>query len=146
MSPGNQLKHQNQRKLQTIYYSYQELGQKALTCESCWFSLCTIRSSVVSDLGGMSVLWRQLAPLFFENPNFRQGLVLDFRGSASQLFFAELRILISDEAAIKASLCNKGASGLAFCVACQNALDHKSTVSQRSRGTHSSPGLWSTDH
>ena len=55
---------------------------------------------------------------FFESPNFRQGLVLDFSGSASQLFFAELQILISDEAAIKASLCNKGASGLVFCVAC----------------------------
>ena len=35
---------------------------------------------------------------------------------------ANLRILISDEAAIKASLCNKGASGLVFCMACQNAI------------------------
>ena len=63
---------------------------------------------------------------FFESPNSPEGLVLDFRGSASQLCFAELRILISDEAAIKASLCNKGASGLVFCVACQNTIDHKS--------------------
>ena len=39
------------------------------------------------------------------------------------MLFADLRVLISDEAAIKQSLCNKGASGLIFCIHCQNAVD-----------------------
>lgn len=136
ITPGNQLKHQNFRKMQAIYYSFQEPGPKCLSCEQMWFTLCSIRSSVVKSIGGMSVLWRQLAPLFFEQPDFRSGLVLNFAaGGEPQLFYANLRIMISDEAAIKASLCNKGASGLVFCVACQNAVDHKSLVSQNSAGT-----------
>ena len=133
IGPGNQLKHSNKRKVQCIYWSMLPLGQHAMGCELCWFTLCAIRSSVVAEIGGMSVLFRQLATLFFERPDFRHGLVLQCPGQ-TRLLFADLKILISDEAAIKASLCNKGASGLIFCVQCQNAVDHKAGIAERSRG------------
>ena len=38
--------------------------------------------------------------------------------------------MISDEAALKAALANKGATGLVFCCLCQNALDHKSALAE----------------
>ncbi|CAE7536265.1 unnamed protein product [Symbiodinium sp. CCMP2592] len=117
IAPGNQLKHVNRRKAQVIYWSLQELGAHAMSCESCWFTL-----------------FRQLARFFFETPDWRQGLMVNCPIGSPPLF-ADLGILISDEAAIKQTLCNKGASGLVFCVHCQNAVDHKSHVAASSRGT-----------
>ncbi|CAE7505416.1 unnamed protein product, partial [Symbiodinium sp. CCMP2592] len=134
IAPGNQLKHVNRRKAQVIYWSLQELGAHAMSCESCWFTLTAVRSTVVADMGGMAVLFRQLARFFFEPPDWRQGLLVNCPIGSPPLF-ADLGILISDEAAIKQTLCNKGASGLVFCVHCQNAVDHKSHVAASSRGT-----------
>ncbi|CAE7430530.1 unnamed protein product [Symbiodinium sp. CCMP2592] len=134
IAPGNQLKHVNRRKAQVIYWSLQELGAHAMSCESCWFTLTAVRSTVVADMGGMAVLFRQLARFFFETPDWRQGLLVNCPIGSPPLF-ADLGILISDEAAIKQTLCNKGASGLVFCVHCQNAVDHKSHVAASSRGT-----------
>ncbi|CAE7216947.1 unnamed protein product [Symbiodinium sp. CCMP2592] len=134
IAPGNQLKHVNRRKAQVIYWSLQELGAHAMSCESCWFTLTAVRSTVVADMGGMAVLFRQLARFFFETPDWRQGLLVNCPIGSPPLF-ADLGILNSDEAAIKQTLCNKGASGLVFCVHCQNAVDHKSHVAASSRGT-----------
>lgn len=39
VSPGNQLKHTNRRKLQVVYWSLQELGSLRLTNESSWFRI-----------------------------------------------------------------------------------------------------------
>ena len=88
IGPGNQLKHSNKRKVQCIYWSMLPLGQHAMGCEFCWFTLCAIRSSVVAEIGGMSVLFRQLATLFFERPDFRHCLVLQCPGQTRLLFAA----------------------------------------------------------
>lgn len=134
IAPGNQLKHVNKRKVQVIYWSLQQLGNHARGCETCWFTLTAVRSSVVADMGGMAVLLRQIARFFFEVPDWRQGLLLTCP-TGPRMLFADLRVLISDEAAIKQSLCNKGASGLIFCIHCQNAVDHKSHVAGNSGGS-----------
>ena len=133
VAPGNQLKHVNKRKVQVIYWSLQQLGNHARGCETCWFTLTAVRSSVVADMGGMAVLLRQIARFFFEVPDWRRGLLLTCP-TGPRMLFADLRVLISDEAAIKQSLCNKGASGLIFCIHCQNAVDHKSDVAANSGG------------
>lgn len=44
VSPGNQPKHTNRRKLQVVYWSLQELGSLRLTNESSWFVLTAVRT------------------------------------------------------------------------------------------------------
>ena len=127
VSPGNQLRHVNSRKVQVVYWSFSQFTARELSCENLWFTLVALRSSLVQQLGGMTALWRQLAHLFFENPDFRRGLCLRV-GNESRLLFSDLNILIADESAIKHSLANKGASGIVMCVACQNIYDSKSSI------------------
>ncbi len=127
VSPGNQLRHVNTRKVQVIYWSFCQFTPRELSCENLWFTLIALRSSLVQQLGGMTALWRQLAHLFFESPNFGRGLCLRV-GGENRLMFAALKILIADESAIKHSLANKGASGIVMCVACPNIYDSKSSI------------------
>ena len=57
---GNALRHQNNRKLQVFYFSWKELGLKALSNEKVWWPLAVIRSQKVAELGGVSVVWPQI--------------------------------------------------------------------------------------
>jgi hypothetical protein len=69
VSPGNQLKHDNRRKLQTIYWSIKEFGPAALSAEHFWFVLTTVRSHIVDGVeGGMGALMARCLQLFFEDP------------------------------------------------------------------------------
>jgi hypothetical protein len=57
VSPGNQLSHDNRRKLQCIYWSFFEFGPDALQHENAWFVLTAVRSQAIKALdGGMSHL------------------------------------------------------------------------------------------
>ena len=130
VSPGNQLKHCNARKLQVLYWSFWELGPHALSTESCWFPLMAVRSCLVQKLGGMSKLWRQAMELFFTGHDFRTGLYLRTYGT---LVFADIGVLVADEAAIKQALENKGASGTVLCCHCSNVIDFKSQLQWHDR-------------
>ena len=48
VSPGNQLKHTNRRKLQVVH----ELGSLRLTKESSWFVLTAVRTETVNSIAG----------------------------------------------------------------------------------------------
>ena len=57
----NPLLTNDPRKVQAIYYSFVELGIQALSTESAWFVLCTVRSNLVVQIeAGMSQLIRLL--------------------------------------------------------------------------------------
>ncbi|CAJ1428127.1 unnamed protein product [Effrenium voratum] len=135
VSPGNQLKHSNERKVQVIYWSLQELGPHALGTEACWFPLVACRSTTVLKAGGMSVFWRRCMELFFEEPSdFRLGLFMHTRPPCA--LFATLGVLVADEAAIKQALENKGASGTILCCHCSNVVDFKSQLDKCDRSSH----------
>lgn len=57
---GNALRHQNNRKLQVFYWSWLQLGSRALASEKCWFPVAVIRSTKVDELGGVTVVWPQI--------------------------------------------------------------------------------------
>ena len=122
VTPGNQLKHDNKRKVQVIYYSMKELGMHALSTENVWFSLLVLQSSVAKKIGGMNVVFHQLAEFFFHQPDCGRGLPIRILGQ-NRVLFAKLGILILDEAAINQTHSNKGAAGLVFCACRHNALD-----------------------
>ena len=134
---GNQLRHQNNRKLQTIYWSFRELGQRALSCENCWFVLTALKSSTVASMGGMSILWASLLPVFFGAPGLGTGVFLNPLGNARMLF-AELACFVSDEVALKQTVENKGSAGTLLCMLCQNVVSESSNLACFSEGLVSS--------
>ena len=137
VAPGNQLRHQNNRKLQTIYWSFRELGQRALSCENCWFVLTALKSSTVASMGGMSILWANLLPAFFGAPGLGTGVFLNPQGNARMLF-AELACFVSDEVALKQTVENKGSAGTLLCMLCQNVVSESSNLASFSEGLVSS--------
>ena len=118
ITPGNQLKQSNDRKVQAVYWTFAEIGRQGLGCEVMWFTLTSIRSKEVTRLGGMSVLWRFLIDTFFSTHSMREGLLLD----SDTMMFADLGVMVSDEAALKASLASKGAAGTLMCAHCSNCV------------------------
>jgi hypothetical protein len=57
VTPGNQLKSENRRQLQSIYYSFAEFGPAALCHEDYWLTFATLKCSVVNNIdGGMSAV------------------------------------------------------------------------------------------
>jgi hypothetical protein len=129
ISFGNQLKPNNQRKLQGIYWSFAEFDTPFLSSESAWFFLTAIRSSVVTRMaGGMSELFRQLLPLFAaQGRDLSKGLFLH-SAEHQGLLFAEPAIMISDESALKQAWAVKGASGTLCCMLCRNVVKPESEL------------------
>ena len=89
-----------------MYYSYGELGAQALSTESGWFVLCTIRSTIVAQMvSGMAHLVRiLLRELFFNNSsghNMATAGVTVTIGGMTIVLFARLKIIIGDEKALK---------------------------------------------
>ena len=62
VSPGNQLKPVNERKLQVLYFSLKQFGGLALSKEDSWFVLTAVRSTDVKRLSnGMTQLMKRYA-------------------------------------------------------------------------------------
>ena len=62
VSPGNQLKPVNERKLQVLYFSLKQFGDLALSKEDSWFVLTAVRSTDVKRLSnGMTQLMKRYA-------------------------------------------------------------------------------------
>lgn len=123
ISPGNQLKVTNKRKLWAIYYSVKEFGGFQLSQESSWAMLTAIRSETIGKIkGGMSAVFLECVKMFAKsNGNLETGVRLQIHGSM-QLCFFKVGYLVADEAAIKVAMDNKGASGKMLCLFCQTTV------------------------
>ena len=124
VSPGNQLKPLNSRKVQVIYWSMVQHG-KDLASESLWFPLCVLRSTLCNRIGGLTVLWKHAIQHMFMDHDMRHGVVLQTSTTPFPIF-ADLSVLIADEAALKQTAESKGASGTIFCMRCANVVAHRS--------------------
>jgi hypothetical protein len=131
VSPGNQLKHDNKRKMQAVYWSIKEFGPEALGNEDCWFLLTVMRSNVVNRLSdGMTEFMSKTLNLFFEEPHslHSNGLNLQLMHGGYLTIYASVSIMVSDEPALKASIGFKGSTGSKICALCQNVVAHSSTL------------------
>ena len=118
----------NARKLQAIYFSFQELSANALAHERAWFLLAAVRSSTVATLkAGMSQVCRAaLLSFSAEGASFECGVQLRPPEEGPTLMLcAAVRCLLSDESALKHMLCNKGASGKIPCGLCRNVVQKR---------------------
>ncbi|CAE8733906.1 unnamed protein product [Polarella glacialis] len=126
VSPGNQLKHDNKRKLQTVYWSFREFDA-GLCSEALRFVLTAVRSSMVVRMGGMSVLFKHMLLPFYDDHDFRFGVTVRVH-DRTHMIFASLGIVVSDEAALKSTWEMKGASGTLTCMACRNVVSVSSDL------------------
>ena len=127
VSPGNQLKAQNSRKLWAIYWSVQELGSRALTKEESWFVLTLLRSDAVSQLQDtVSQLMKAALGTFFEHSaNFSMGVPLTFLDGSSKVLVATIGYLLGDESALKHTYENKGSAGKMLCLFCNTTVNRR---------------------
>ena len=127
VSPGNQLKHTNRRKLQVLYWSLQELGPLRLSSESSWFVLTVLRTETVNNIsGGMSQVARECVKAFYrEAADFSAGIVISVPGPKHFVMVGRVGYILGDEAALKHFWENKGASGKLCCLFCQNVVQRR---------------------
>ena len=65
VSPGNQLKPSNERKLQVIYFSVKQFGKLALSKEDAWWVLTAVRSADVKRVeDGMAQVMKRILRIF----------------------------------------------------------------------------------
>ena len=115
VTPGNQLRHQNARKIQVCYWSLECFGLTNLSNERLWFILSICRSDVVKELPGkMSQFMKISMQMFMEPYDLRSGIILDFFDGSKATIFGRVSILLGDEAALKETLDCKGAAGTFF--------------------------------
>ncbi|CAE7488953.1 unnamed protein product [Symbiodinium sp. CCMP2592] len=127
VSPGNQLKPLNERKLQVVYFSLKQLGGLALSKEDAWFVLTAVRSIDVKRLSnGMTQLMKRIFAIFLleRREKMLHGISLPMPNSQHWM----LCLLIADEAALKSVWEDKGASGTKLCFMCQNVVAHSSSL------------------
>ena len=120
--PGNVLMLGNRRKMWTIMVSIKQFGPHVLQHDAAWLPIACLRSDKAKTLrgafsGAMAIL---LADWCVQNPTLQlEGLLLPVgAGGAPRFIFIKFGNTLSDEAALKAFWCGKGASGLMPCWHC----------------------------
>ena len=127
ISPGNNLKRDNRRRVQALYWSLRQLGPMKLAMESSWFFLSLMRSETVSKVkNGMSQVARECLKIFYkQGVDFRQGIQLPFPDAVYMSLPASVGHIVADESALKQFFENKGAGGKLLCLFCQNCVSRR---------------------
>ena len=126
VSPGNQLKVTNARKVHAVYWASQEFG-RALMAEDGWITLTCVRTQTVNQLqDNVSQLTKHCIMSFFEpSTNLLHGVSLGFPGNPGFVLVATADTLLADESALKQMLEFKGSPGKILCFLCRNTMNER---------------------
>ena len=128
VTPGNAMRHCNERKLQCVYWSLKQ-HDTLLSSERHWFLLGVCRSEIVRRIKGrMSAYIRMCMEQFYTPHDARRGLFVTLASGDRALFFLRISIIVADAAALRDMYDFKGASGTLLCPLCRNVVDVKSTL------------------
>ena len=127
VTPGNQMRHDNKRKVQAVYWSFLQYGSTSLSCETKWMVLTAARSKLITDIGGMSVFFTYIMETFFGDGRFFAGIPIRCQNNP-HILCAKLGLVIADESALKSLYENKGASGYMTCILCRNCVMTRSNL------------------
>jgi hypothetical protein len=121
VTPGNQLSHNNKRKMQAVYFSFCEFKDH-LHDEDFWFTITAKRSSRVNEsAGNMSQLFGLILKLLFVTHACADvGSVFTLMSGAKIRLYIKLKIFVQDGGAHKITWHCKGDSGCKFCLLCRN--------------------------
>jgi hypothetical protein len=128
-TPGDPLRHNLQRAVQCIYWSFAEFPDHVLTRAEAWMVFGIVRTKVVAEIDGyMSCLMKHVLLVFFpeRGPSFLDGVVLLFVDGHSQIVIAVFEGFLGDEKGLKELMDLKGSAGMVPCITCPYARQHMS--------------------
>ena len=127
VTPGNQLRPENERKLQCAYWSIMEFGPAVLANEDAWMEITCVKSTTVKVMpGNMSELCAALLKVFFSKTSHNMettGILLELSNGTTVRIFIKFDMKLADESALHMFWGCKGSSGLKCCLRCQNCFD-----------------------
>ena len=114
----------NDRKFQTVYWSFMEFGNTALSHEEAWFCMMTEYSHVINEVqAGMSQVFAQIIRMFFNRAGIHfgnSGVSLPGMDGNNIRVFAKLKAFIMDGCAHKSLWHHRGSAASRFCLLCSN--------------------------
>jgi hypothetical protein len=118
--PGNVLQPNMERKSTLVYCSFLELNHWLCKTYS-WMTIAVMTDATVGKIAdGMTAFVRHLMKLF-QSTVLKYGICFIADGRTWHARVKDIAF-IADEAALKSTWSNKGASGLRPCLRCQNVL------------------------
>ena len=134
ISPGNQLRAVNSRKVQAYYLTFVEFGPQARCQENLWFCIALARTCIVDKIvGGLSALTHQIIT-HSSVTDLASGCMLTMGESGERfMFFASLKTMLGDESALKFVFDIKGASGTLPCALCSNIVSRQADLQSHDR-------------
>ena len=133
LTPGNPLRVDKARTVQSVYWTFLEFPQHILQRSECWFLFGCLRSSIADSLdGGASGFMRSVMHKFFlcKEFNLRVGANVKFQNKLITVR-ADFGGFLADEKAHKELLNIKGASGMKCCPTCKNVVRFLDTDSSQ---------------
>ena len=131
VTPGDPLTPLNNRKFQTCYFSFVELGSNALSMEEAWWTvLCEFETVISKVSAGLSQIFAAIVKLFFNPDRFDMsiaGILLLFAAGALRLW-CRLKMVLQDGAAHKAVWHARGDGATRPCFLCKNLVTEASGV------------------
>ena len=122
VTAGNPLRPDNGRKYHAFYISFLEFGPAALSDDSLWFPVATLRSKVCSQVvGGLASVMRILISSWFVDPlQAHCGIMLYL--PVPIMCLIRMGRVSADADALRGLLSLKGTSGIRPCPCCRNVL------------------------
>ena len=130
VDPSDGLGKNHSRKSCVFYWAFAEFGMHALCHEEVWGTLCVMRSTQCAKLkGNISQLFEKILGLFFgDKHDIRlSGITVCVKSGEHEVritVFAEVRVLLADEPALKEMLDCKGHAGHKPCCLCIDGTLH----------------------
>jgi hypothetical protein len=124
--PGAQMKQDNKRVLQNIYWSFLDFGASALAKEDFWFVAGTIVSADVTQMcSKMSQVVAQVVKSFFNKDahNLRYGVNVELSCGPLLKVYGKFACMLADESGLHGIWYIKGSSGIKCCVECTNIVN-----------------------
>ena len=128
VDPSDGLAKHHSRKSSVFYYSFLQLGQRALAHEEVWCTLTIMREHKARGLSdGIATLASEAIGMFFKDEHDirRAGVHATLRTGSRVHIIAEIGVILADALAFKEILGCKGHNGTKPCLLCMNCTHHK---------------------
>ena len=127
VTPGMVLRPDNHRKFWALYMAFEQMGMNNLFREEMWLPIAVLRTNVAHKVGvSCCVKWLLRAMLLEPTKLATVGFAIQL--SSPVLMRTAVKHVLADEAALKATLSTKGASGLRCCSCCRNVVSLHSNL------------------
>ena len=128
VNPSDGLGKNQRKKSCCFYYSFLELGQRALAHEECWTTLAIVRDDIARLLacGTAGLASEAVSRFFMDDHDIRRaGVRVQLKDGRRIHIFAQIGVVLADALAFKEILAIKGTSSHKPCHLCMSCTNHK---------------------